>query len=481
MFIKLSQVSALINRLLQSFARWLNQTWDWLQQNRDSLLLHAQKWLGRLVIWIFGILAGFAAVGFALLTEETTRLFLLMTGRYPWLPFLLTPIMGVLLLWITRNFFRGSEGSGIPQVIAEMKQRPPGMPWRPLISLHIAIGKILVGAGAIGAGFSFGREGPTVQIGACLMAAAGRFIPASLHIQRYHLLVAGGAAGIAAAFNTPLAGIVFAIEELSRSIESRMSGVIITAIILAGVIAHTFLGSGNFFNQIPKFGENPQIAVAILVCAIISGIAGGMFSRILLLSASGWKGRLADLRRRHPYRFALFCGLLIAALGWSSGGLTWCSGYVETRILLWSDTALPWYFAPAKFIATIVSYLSGLPGGIFAPSLAIGAGIGQIVAAPLSEHAFSTTVIILCMVGFLAAATQAPITSFIIVMEMVNGYPIVIGLMATALIASAVSRVISRPLYPTLATYMVEAQAGSHAAREIHQASEETPAPKQTD
>ncbi|OQA30484.1 MAG: H(+)/Cl(-) exchange transporter ClcA [Betaproteobacteria bacterium ADurb.Bin341] len=447
-----------MNRQKHFVKKCLNEARGWLQVNRTFLAEQARLWTGRLVIWFFGCLAGAVAVAFAFATDEITFLFIGATQKHPWLPFVLTPPIGAALLWITRNFFQGAEGGGIPQVIAEIGPRPDEMPWRPLISLRIAFGKILISLATVGIGYSFGRQGPSVQIGACIMASAERFVPAGLYVQRSHLLVAGGAAGIAAAFNAPLAGIVFAIEELSRSIESRMSGVVITAIILAGVVAHVSLGSGNFFDQIPRFGESPQLAIAVLVCALLTGLAGGIFARTLLLSASGWKGRLADFRSRHPYRFALFCGLLIAAIGWSSGGLTWCGGYVETRMLLWSDTALPWHFAPAKFIATIVSYLSGLPGGMLAPSLAIGAGIGQSLSPLLSDYAFSTTVIVLCMVGFLAAVTQAPITSFVIVMEMVNGYPIVIGLMATALIASTISRTLSPPLYSTLAEQMLKAQ-----------------------
>jgi H+/Cl- antiporter ClcA len=361
------------------------------------------------------------------------------------------------LLWLTHRFFPGTEGSGIPQVIAETN-RPGDLAWRPLLSLRIAIGKVFLGVSAVGAGFSFGREGPTVQIGACLMAAIGRFLPPALQVRPRHLMVAGGAAGIAAAFNAPLAGIVFAIEELSRSIESRMSGVVITAIVLAGVVAQAWLGNRNYFGQVNVIGETQEIAQTILVCALVSGVAGGCFARMLLIAATGWKGRLAELRARRPYRFAALCGLLVAGLGWSSGGLTWCSGYDETRALLEGGETLPWYFGPAKFAATIASYLSGLPGGIFAPSLAIGAGLGQDLVPLLWQNAYPTTIIILCMVGFLAAVTQAPITSFIIVMEMVDGYNLVIAMMAAALLASGVSRAISKPLYATLAQAMIDRQ-----------------------
>jgi len=429
----------------------------YVRANQNYLLAQLRIWLGRMVFWGCGIVVGLAAVLFALLSDGAAKGFANWAALYPWMPFVVTPLAGAALLWVTRNIFPGAQGSGIPQVIAEMK-RPAVGEWKPLVSLRIAVGKIMVGVAAVGSGFSFGREGPTVQIGASLMAAAGRFMPATLRIHRQHLLVAGGAAGIAAAFNAPLAGIVFAIEELSRSVESRLSGVVIAAIVLAGVIAQHFLGSDNYFGRVVVFGESGELLTTILTCAVVTGIAGGLFARMLIVAATSWKGALANLRNRHPYLFVVCCGLLLASLGWVTGGLTWGSGFAETKALLIGQTDLPWYFGPTKFVATVVSYLSGLPGGIFAPSLAIGAGIGQDLVPVLGGEAFPTTIVVLCMVGFLAAATQAPITAFIIVMEMVDGYSLVIGLMATALIASAVSRMLSKSLYTTLAEHMLRQQ-----------------------
>jgi len=451
--------SSLGERIRQTFSRLASR----FRSGYRTHYARGRVWAASSIIWLAAIGVGLAAVGFAILTEEVSHLFSTSAQRYPWLPFVLTPAAAAGLLWLTRRFFAGTEGSGIPQVIAEMS-KPADPRWTPLLSLRIAVGKLVLGVSAVGAGFSFGREGPTVQIGAALMSAIGRFLPAAAQVQQRHLIVAGGAAGLAAAFNAPLAGIVFAIEELSRSIESRMSGIVITAIVLAGVVAQAWLGNKNYFGYVSAIGETQDILQTILVCALISGIAGGIFARMLLISATGWKGRLGTYRSNHPYRFAAACGLMIAMLGWASGGLTWCSGYEETRALLESKEALPWYFGPAKFIATVVSYLSGLPGGIFAPSLAIGAGLGQNLVPWLSQDALPTTVIVLCMVGFLAAVTQAPITSFIIVMEMVNGYSLITSMMATALLASALARTISKPLYSTLAAAITERQKAAMAA-----------------
>ena len=426
---------------------------------------HFKVWSGRLVLWGGAACVGVLAVGFASLSDLAVHRFRALAHAHPWWPFVLTPCGGALCVWLTRRWFAGAEGSGIPQTIAEMS-RPAEPGWRPLLSLRIIVGKIVIGVAAVGSGFSLGREGPTVQVGASMLNALHRLLPRGLHVARTHMLVAGGAAGIAAAFNTPLAGVAFAIEELTRNVEARLSGLIITAIVLAGIVSQAFLGKASYFGHIALAGSDRQMLLAVAVTALVCGTAGGVFSRMLVISSTSWRGRLADLRSRHPVRFAFGCGVLVAALGHVSGGITFGSGYAETRHLLEGSSTLAWYYGPAKFIATLIAYLSGLPGGIFAPSLAIGAGIGHDLAPLIGQQAAPGMLLVLCMAGFLAAATQAPITSFIIVMEMVDGYSVIIGLMAVSLLSSGVSRIFSPPLYHTVARYFVARNAPSASAQQ---------------
>ena len=406
-----------------------------------------RRLVARLTFWAGAVAVGVVAVGFAELTDWVGDHFQRGARSLAWLPFLLTPTIGIIAAWLTRRHFSGIEGSGIPQVMAELSRRHDDT-WPPLVSLKLAFGKIMVGVMAIGGGFSFGREGPTVQVGASIMSSIEPLMPRATEIQRKHLLIVGGAAGIAAAFNTPLAGIIFAIEELNRGIESRLSGLIITGIVLAGVISQALIGNHSYYGEILVTGNNNSTTMeVVLASALVTGVLGGMFAYMLNLAASGWSTPLARLRRLHPYRFVIVCGLILAALGWATGGVTYGSGYRQTLTLLDGNTEYPWYFGPAKYIATLVSYLSGLPGGIFAPSLAIGAGIGHDLFLMIGEDAPAGMLLVFCMTGFLAAVTQAPITSFVIVMEMVDGYDLIIGLMATALIASGISTSISQPLY----------------------------------
>jgi H+/Cl- antiporter ClcA len=441
---------------VKSWRNQIRRTWLYVKHPSLRRRNHAyfKVWLGRVVLWAGGIGVGLLAVGFADMSDAAVHHFRALATENPYLPFIITPLGGALCVWLTRRFFPGAEGSGIPQAIAEMS-RPDVRGWRPLLSVRIIFGKVLVGVAALGSGFSLGREGPTVQVGASLLNAMHRYLPGGLHIQRNHMLVAGGAAGIAAAFNTPLAGVVFAIEELTRSVEARMSGLIITAIVLAGIVSQAFLGKASYFGEIAIAGTDREMATAVAITSLVCGVAGGLFSRMLIISSISWTGRLADMRRLYPIRFAAACGFLVAALGFATNGVSFGSGYAETRALLEGTSELSWYYGPAKFIATLIAYLSGLPGGIFAPSLAIGAGIGHDLAPLIGQQDAPGMLLVLCMAGFLAAVTQAPITSFIIVMEMVDGYSVVIGLMAVSLLSSGVSRIFSQPLYHTVAKHMI--------------------------
>lgn len=407
----------------------------------------------RLIFWLGAIVVGLVTVGFAGLTDWLSGHFQRGEHQQHWLPFFLMPVVGVLCVWLTRRYFGGIEGGGIPQVMVELARRPDEK-WAPLVSLKIAFGKVMLGAATIGSGFSFGREAPSVQIGASIMASLERFFPRASHIQRKHLLVVGGAAGIAAAFNTPLAGVIFALEELHRGISSRMNALIIAGIVMAGIVAQALVGNHSFFGEILVSGNNPTTLRLALFSALVTGVLGGLLAKLLTAAASTWSSQqhpLGRLRQNHPYRFIVIIALLLAALGMITGGVTYGSGMRETMTLLDGNTEYPWFFGPAKLLATFLSALSGLPGGIFAPSLAIGAGLGHDLYLLLGEDAPAGMLLVFCMVGFLAAATQTPITSFVIVMELVSGYDLIIGLMATALIASGISRMISKPLYESLA------------------------------
>lgn len=428
-----------------------------LNRNRTTLrsLLNNARWQTRLVLWLAAILAGLAVVGFAKLAEQALDAFFGLSGRYAWLPFLMLPTVGMLSIWITLRYFPGTQGSGIPQVIAARRLVAGGHSVSGLLSLRLAAGKVFVGAFGLFGGFSFGREGPSVQIAASILHAAHRWLPNTRAIRASDLILAGGAAGIAAAFNTPLAGIVFAIEELGRRLEARTSGVLFSTIIFSGMVAIALLGNYNYFGHIKVAQQNSTLAIPVLIGGVACGLLGGLFSYLMLLPQKKSNIAIWAWRRKHPVAFAGICGLLVALIGWLGGGLSYGSGYQITSQAVSGQITLPWHAPLTRYLATIVSYYSGLPGGIFAPSLAVGGALGSAVSGYFGEIGNGALMAIF-MAGFLAAVTQSPLTSAIIVMEMIDGHEMVIALIAVSFLAKIVSARISPELYQHLALNWLE-------------------------
>jgi len=411
------------------------------------------RWRTRLILWAGAILAGLLVVAFAKLADLGLAAFYWLAAQGLWVPFLLTPAVGMAAVWLTRRYFPGAQGSGIPQVIAATRLAIQGQAVDRLVSLRIAVGKVLVGAFALVGGYSAGREGPSVQVAASVLHWVHRFLPSSRALRDSDLILAGGAAGIAAAFNTPLAGIVFAVEELGRRLEARTSGVLVSTIILSGLTAIALLGNYNYFGQLTIKQLDGAIVLQVLVAGLWCGVLGGAFSRLMLWPVKCGDQAIWRWRAAHPVLFAGLCGLVVAFLGWLGAGLSYGSGYAVTAQVVAGSTELPWHALITRFLATLASYYSGIPGGIFAPSLAVGAAIGTTLAPlfDIAQGLFSSPLVALCMAGFLAAVTQSPITAAIIVMEMVDGHEMVISLMAISLLAKAVSSRISPELYQTMA------------------------------
>lgn len=393
---------------------------------------------------------GVVAVAFARLADLAQLALRWLLAIWPWWPWLLTPLGFAGVAWLTRRFFRGAEGSGIPQTIFILRpEAGDDALW--LVKPHVVVGRMALACVGLFCGGSIGREGPTVHVGAAIAHTFGRWMPhGGTSAQRRALILAGGAAGVAAAFNTPLAGIVFAIEELSRSFEERASGATLTAVVLAGVVAIAIIGDYTYFGQPTVASAAQSVSLGTFVVALSGGLAGGLFSRLTLIGVNGLPGPLGKLHKERPALFAGACGIFVAAVAAASGGLTYGTGYAEARSILEGNVHLSWIYAPARALATLVTGLSGIPAGLLAPSLSVGAGLGQMVA-DVSGQSTPVPFAILGMCGYLAGATQAPITSFVIVMEMTTQHAMVMPLMITAAVATAVSKLISPPLYRTLA------------------------------
>ncbi len=421
-------------------------------------------WTTRIVVLAFACFAGLTVVGFTLLTDQALQAFHWVSAWAWWSPLLLTPLCTAAIAWTTLHYAPGAVGSGIPQVMAALSS---GKQYSSLfVSFRLTITKILLTTWGLLAGLSIGREGPSVQIAAGIMHSARRWLPKAGVVSDHGLIMAGGAAGIAAAFNTPLGGILFAIEELTRKPDQRSNGLIMAAIVLGGLMAVSAFGNVTYFGIIPSEKISFSLLLPGLLVALACGLSGGLFSRLLLVSLSGTSADwFTRQRKRFPIYFAAVCGLVIAVIGLVSHGATFGSGYAPTRAMLEGHSDTSTLYVLLKFVVTWLTTWSGVPGGLFAPALAIGGAVGNDVAV-WTGHAQSATLIALGMAGFLAAVTQAPMTAFVIVMEMVDGHGLVLSLMACALMSSGVSRLVSTPVYSSLADLQLKRIAAATAAAE---------------
>lgn len=388
----------------------------------------------RLVFIAGGLAVGGAATAFAFLADRMQMMFadILSLSRY--LSLVVTPAGFALSAFLTARYFPTAGGSGIPQAIAARALSDEVARHR-LVSLRTAAGKVVLTALGLLCGASIGREGPTVQIGASLMYAAGHISPR----RQRGLILAGAAAGVAAAFNTPLAGIVFAIEEMGRAFEAATSGLVIATVIAAGPVSLAINGDYTYFGAMPLALHGPAGWAAVPLCGAVGGLAGGVFSRIVIAGAELRLGTPWRRLKARPILLATLCGLGVTACGIASQDSIYGTGYPQVIALLHGDTVA--HFGPLKFAATLLSALSGIPGGIFSPSLAIGAGIGQDLAQLLPAVPMPVMAV-LAMVAYFAGVVQAPITAFVIVVEMTNDHAMMVPLMLAALIGAATSRLI---------------------------------------
>jgi H+/Cl- antiporter ClcA len=405
-----------------------------------------QRWGRQTLFLIGGLLVGAAAILMAALADYAQRDFHRLLGLSPYLALALTPLGFGAIVFMTLRIFPNSQGSGIPQVIAA-RELPDGPTRTKLVSLRVAVGKIVSVTLGLLCGASIGREGPTVQVGAALMYAMGRN---AIEYQR-GLLLAGAAAGIAAAFNTPLAGIVFGIEELSRSFESRTSGLVLGAIIAAGLTSLGLVGDYAYFGSTNAVLPLGRAWLVLPICAVLGGLAGGLFSRIVVMFARGLPGAPGRLMARHPIVFAMLCGFGVALTGLASQNTSYGTGYDEARAIVHGAVPACAIFGPMKFFATLFSSIGGIPGGLFAPSLAVGAGMAANLHALFQDVPLGALAL-LGMVSYLTGVVQTPITSFVIVAEMTENHTMIIPLMLAALIADAVSKSICKDsIYHALA------------------------------
>jgi H+/Cl- antiporter ClcA len=287
-------------------------------RNLRAELSGGQHWIDRAVVLTYAAATGLVVVGFTLLADVASEGFdhLRHLGKFGgWLPLIWTPALTVALLWWTRRFVPGALGSGIPQVVLALDDDTAPKRRGQLVSLRLSMHKIGLVSGGLLAGLSIGREGPTVQIGAGVMRHAERWLSPRSGIDAHDLMVAGAAAGIAAAFNTPLGGVIFALEQLSRRRSVSHSSIVIVCIVLSGLVAVSMFGNHSYFGELRVQQLTWSLLGPGLLVAVSAGLAGGLFSRLIVAAARNLPDRLGRWRLQSPLRFAAVCALGVAVIG----------------------------------------------------------------------------------------------------------------------------------------------------------------------
>jgi len=399
-------------------------------------------WRRRASIWLAAILVGLAATTLASGSHLLHHWFEIAYTASPYWALLITPGGLGLSVWLLKRYFTGAGGGGIPQAIACLQ--PGAVAIREqLLTLRGVVGKMVLTLLGIASGATFGYEGPIVQVGAAIKYSFDRKAALANEGTARGLILAGAAAGVAAAFNTPLAGIVFAIEEMGRTLDQRSSKTILLSVILAGLTATALIGNYNYFGVTSTTLPLATGWYAIPVTGLLGGVVGGLTAKLILAFSHQLPGPLAGWRNSRPILFAVGCGVVIAAIGIASHGSTFGTGYYRAQDIIQGHSAGLEGYSVLKLITLLLSYISGAPGGMFAPSLAVGAGFGLNVSHLLPGLP-ATALVLLGMVAFFAGMTRAPMTGFVIVMEMTDSNGMIIPLMAAALIAASVSRIVSR-------------------------------------
>src|SRR5271170_3369161 len=409
-----------------------------LQQREDQIFL--------VLALVIGALTGLAVVAFILLTERLgMRLY--PVGGAPWRR-LLFPVAGSLGIgYLLYRFFPNARGSGVPQTKAALFAREGR------ITLRTVLGKFLCTSATLASGIPLGREGPSVQVGAGIGSALGRLLGLRPE-QVKKLIPVGAAAAIAAAFNTPLAAVVFSLEEIVGDLHASVMGAVVLASATAWMVLRVFLGNTPLFS-VPQYHlVHPAEFAVYAVLGVVVGVIAAVFAKLLL----GMRKRFLLFPQKTVWFQPVAGGLLVGVMGWFVPQVLGVGyGYVGDALNGKMAFQLMLLLVVLKLFAVTVSYASGNAGGIFGPALFIGAMLGGIVGTVAQKvspgHVAAPGAYALVGMGTaFAGIVRAPMTSVVMIFETTRDYSIIVPLMISNLVSFFISsRFQPEPIYEVLA------------------------------
>ena len=411
---------------------------------RNEQLKH--NLLQAIPFWIGSVITGFFAVMYAKIFAWGEKLLELIMNWNDWMIFIIAPIGFVLSWWLVKEFAPYSKGSGIPQVMAAVEMANPKEHHKikHLLSIKIIILKIVSSVVLVIGGGAIGREGPTIQIAGSIFRKVNEYLPSWYpKISKKNMIMTGAAAGLAAAFNTPLGGIVFAVEELTKTHINYFKTALFTAVIIAGLTAQTLAGSYLYLGY-PKTGNiSLSVIFPVILVASLCGIFASQLS-VIMLKINAWKKRLKTDRAN--ILFLVATALIIASIAYFVNREVLGSGKeIMERVLFTENKHEDWYVPLLRMLGPALAFTSGGAGGIFAPALSAGASVGSVISGLIHLSPDESNVVILAgMVAFLTGITRAPFTAAIIVLEMTDRHSLIFYLMLAGMMSSIASILVSR-------------------------------------
>lgn len=399
-----------------------------------------------LPFWVASLITGVVAVLYTRAFEWAENLGMYLFKQHGWLIFVIAPVSFLAAWLLVKRVDIYARGSGIPQVMAAIELTRPGddRQVKQLLNLRLLAVKLLSSLLMIFGGGAIGREGPTIQIAGIIFRKIDDWLPRWWpRVSRSNMILTGAAAGLAAAFNTPLGGIVFAVEELAHSHISSFKTAIFTAVIIAGLTAQAFLGPYLYLGY-PIIGQiAPYMLLTVIPVALVAGLTGSGMA-LLILKVLDWKDGLKS--RKLEALYILACALMVGIIAYTFSSSIVGSGKSEmTGLLFTHQKHVGWRVPVTRVLGPLLSFTTGASGGIFAPSLAAGATIGSFASSLFGFSASDTNVLILAgMAAFLTGVTRSPFTSAILVLEMTDRHNVIFFLMLSSICASLISTMVSK-------------------------------------
>jgi len=396
--------------------------------------------------WVASLITGLVAVLYTRLFALAEKGTSYIVHTHLWLLFIVTPLCFLTAWWVVRRWAPYARGSGIPQVMAAIELATPKYNDKVgrLLSLRIMVVKIFSSLIMAFGGGVIGREGPTIQVAGSIFRKINEWLPGWWpRISKRNMIMTGAAAGLAAAFNTPLGGIVFAVEELTRTHISYFKTALFTAVIIAGLTAQAMLGPYLYLGYPDVSHLSGFIFLCVLLVAVPAGLAGSIMSR-WMLRIFRWKDNFRATRQ-HVF-YIIGAALVIASLAFFIDEKALGSGkQLMTTALFTQDKYNPWYMPLLRIVGSVFSFTTGASGGVFAPALSTGASIGATLSGWMHLSATDTNLLILSgMVAFLTGVTRTPFTSAILVLEMTDRHNVIFHLMLAGMAASLTAMLVDK-------------------------------------